>query len=60
MQVAEALHAPLDVLVVRKIGAPSHPEYGIGAIAEGGHYILDKRAASAVGATAGEIEAVIR
>jgi putative phosphoribosyl transferase len=33
-EVALALSAPLDVLVVRKIGAPANPEYGIGAIAE--------------------------
>jgi putative phosphoribosyl transferase len=34
-EVARALAAPLDVLVVRKIGAPGNPELGIGAIAEG-------------------------
>jgi len=32
-EVAQALHAPLDVLVVRKVGAPWNPEFGIGAIA---------------------------
>ncbi|MPY59646.1 phosphoribosyltransferase [Streptomyces spongiae] len=31
-EVARALDAPLDVLVVRKIGAPFHEEYGVGAI----------------------------
>jgi predicted phosphoribosyltransferase len=31
-EVAHALHAPLDVLVVRKIGAPGQPEAGVGAI----------------------------
>ena len=35
-EVARALGAPLDVLVVRKIGAPGNPELGIGAVAEGG------------------------
>ena len=35
-EVAQALGAPLDVLVVRKIGAPGNPEFGMGAIAEGG------------------------
>ncbi|MBS1892047.1 MAG: hypothetical protein JST59_12190, partial [Actinobacteria bacterium] len=35
-EVARLLGAPLDILVVRKIGAPFNPEYGIGAIAEGG------------------------
>lgn len=34
-EVAQALHAPLDVFLVRKIGAPYSPELGIGAIAEG-------------------------
>ncbi|MGH7561934.1 MAG: phosphoribosyltransferase [Gemmatimonadales bacterium] len=34
-EVADALDAPLDVVVVRKIGAPGHPEFGIGAIASG-------------------------
>jgi len=34
--VAKALGWPMEVLVVRKIGAPSSPEYGVGAIAEGG------------------------
>jgi putative phosphoribosyl transferase len=35
-EVAARLGAPLEVLVARKIGAPGHPELGIGAIAEGG------------------------
>jgi putative phosphoribosyl transferase len=34
-EVATALDAPLDVLIVRKIGAPGHPELGIGAIIDG-------------------------
>ena len=33
--VAERLHAPLDVLVARKVASPDHPELGIGAVAEG-------------------------
>lgn len=35
-EVATALGAELDLLLVRKIGAPGHEEYGIGAIAEAG------------------------
>ena len=42
--VAEALDAPLDVIVVRKLGAPSDPEYAIGAIGERGVRILDEAA----------------
>lgn len=34
-EVAASLHAPLDVFLVRKIGAPSFPELGLGAVAEG-------------------------
>ena len=35
-QVAEALHATVDALVVRKLGAPFNPELALGAIAFGG------------------------
>lgn len=38
--VAVALDAPLDVFVARKIGAPGQPEFGIGAIAEGGDELV--------------------
>jgi len=50
-EVAQALHAPLDVLVARKIGAPGHPEFGIGAIAEGGVVVIDQRSVDALGIT---------
>lgn len=36
-EVARALAAPLDVLLVRKIGAPGHPELGLGAVVDGQH-----------------------
>jgi putative phosphoribosyl transferase len=35
-EVAKALHAPLDVFVVRKLGVPGQPELAMGAIASGG------------------------
>src|SRR5687768_9758344 len=35
-EVARALHAPLDVFVVRKLGVPGHEEYALGAVATGG------------------------
>lgn len=41
-EIARALHAPLDVLVVRKLGAPAEPEFGVGAIAPGGVRIVDR------------------
>ncbi len=40
-QVATALHAPLDVIVVRKLGVPTHPELAAGAIGEGGVRVLN-------------------
>jgi putative phosphoribosyl transferase len=39
--IADRLNAPLDVLVVRKVGAPGNREYGLGAVAEGGVRYLD-------------------
>ena len=36
-EVALALHAPLDIVVVRKLGAPGQPELGIGAVVDGDH-----------------------
>lgn len=41
-EVASALHAPLDVLVVRKLGAPRWEELAIGAIAGGGLVVLNE------------------
>jgi len=42
--IADKLHAPLDVIVARKIGAPSQPEYAIGAIAPGDVSIFNPEA----------------
>jgi putative phosphoribosyl transferase len=40
-EVAAALHAPLDVLVVRKLGFPGHPEFAMGAVASGGVRVMN-------------------
>src|SRR5262245_12265723 len=40
-EVAHLLQAPLDVLIVRKIGHPWHREFALGAMAEGGVVVLD-------------------
>jgi putative phosphoribosyl transferase len=40
-EVATALHLPLDVFVVRKLGVPGHPELAMGAIASGGVQVLN-------------------
>ncbi|MFF8290052.1 phosphoribosyltransferase [Streptomyces sp. NPDC016309] len=50
-EVAGALGAPLDVLVVRKIGAPYNPEVGIGALVGDQPPVFDERALSVLGLT---------
>ncbi|TCP50117.1 putative phosphoribosyltransferase [Tamaricihabitans halophyticus] len=49
--IAEALGAKLDVLVVRKIGAPRQPEYGLGAVTADGVCQYDTAALRALGLT---------
>jgi putative phosphoribosyl transferase len=41
-EVADALGAPLDIFVVRKLGVPGHPELAMGAIASGGVRVLNE------------------
>jgi putative phosphoribosyl transferase len=40
-EIAEALGAPLDIFLVRKLGLPQHPELAMGAIASGGVRVLN-------------------
>lgn len=49
LEIARELSAPLDVWIVRKIGAPWHPELGMGAVAEGGHVHLSQEILDYVG-----------
>jgi putative phosphoribosyl transferase len=58
-EVAQALQAPLDVLVVRKIGAPGNPELGIGAIAEGDVRVLNQKIVRELLVGVEELEAAI-
>ncbi len=51
VEVARSLEAPLDVLVVRKFGAPDCPEFAIGAVAEGGAVFVSREALGEVGLT---------
>jgi predicted phosphoribosyltransferase len=41
-EVARALEAPLDLLIVRKLGTPGNPELAMGAIASGGASVLNR------------------
>ena len=58
-EIARSLHAPLDVVVARKLGAPGNPEFGIGAIAPGGARVLDERAIRELGITEAQLERLI-
>lgn len=40
-EVAQALHAPLDVFIVRKLGFPGHEDFAMGAIATGGVRVMN-------------------
>ena len=57
-EVAQELHAPLDVIVVRKLGVPFQPEYGFGAIGEGGARIIDDRVVRLTRLTGAEMATV--
>lgn len=57
-EVAKALHAPLDLVMVRKLGAPGHEEYAIGAVVDGEQpqTILDRTAMHLTGASEDYVE----
>ncbi len=57
-EVAAALGAPLDVIVVRKLGLPFQPELGFGAIGEGGARLLDSGLIRTVGLTQQDVARV--
>jgi putative phosphoribosyl transferase len=57
-EIAEALNAPLDVMLVRKLAAPGQPELAIGAIAAGGVIVVNESILSAA-ADAAELQTEI-
>jgi predicted phosphoribosyltransferase len=59
-EVARALGAPLDVLVVRKLGVPGHEELAMGAIAPGGVRVLNQGLLEQLGIEPRELERVER
>jgi predicted phosphoribosyltransferase len=58
-EVARALDAPLDIAVVRKIGAPRNSEYAIGAVAEGGVRLFSDKAVSALRIPKAELRSLV-
>lgn len=58
-EVAEALGAPLDVFIVRKLGAPGQPELAMGAIASGGGRVLNNSVLEQLGVIDETLEATV-
>ncbi|TMC23352.1 MAG: phosphoribosyltransferase [Chloroflexi bacterium] len=58
-EVARALHAPLDVLVVRKLGVPGYEELAMGAIASGGVRVLNDDVVRMLGISEAVINRVV-
>ncbi len=58
-EVAALLDAPLDVMLVRKLGLPQHKEYAMGAIASGGIVVLDKEVLRTMGVSSQALDAVM-
>ena len=58
-EVATAIHAPLDVFVVRKLRASNHEELAFGAIASGGVTVLNKEIIEAIGISEKQINATV-
>jgi putative phosphoribosyl transferase len=56
-EVAHALGAPLDIIIVRKLGAAFQPEFALGALGEDGVRVMNPEAAGYAEATAGELSA---
>jgi putative phosphoribosyl transferase len=59
-EVARALAAPLDVIVVRKLGVPYQPELAVGAIGEGDVRVVNEQVRRDAQVTAAELDAVER
>jgi predicted phosphoribosyltransferase len=57
-EVARALHAPLDLFLVRKLGAPGHQELAIGAIASDGVRMLEAESIRILGIPPSHVEAI--
>src|SRR4051812_39021695 len=57
VEIAEALGAPLDVFIVRKLGVPGHEELAMGAIGTGGFRVLNDSIVKRLGISSKAIEA---
>lgn len=57
-EVALALHAPLDVFIVRKLGVPGHSELAMGALAADGTRLLNRELIESLGVPMSVVQAV--
>ena len=58
-EVAAALRAPLDVFLVRKLGVPTWPELAMGALASGGHVVVNDQVVADLGISSAVLASVI-
>src|SRR5213082_2666269 len=59
-EVAKALHAPMDVFLVRKLGVPGHEEYAMGAMASGGVRVMSDHVVRLLDIDQADIDRVVR
>ncbi|OBG32666.1 erythromycin esterase family protein [Mycobacterium sp. E3198] len=57
-EVAAALRAPLDAFIVRKLGAPGHEEFAVGALASGGRVVVNDDVVRGLRITPQELRAI--
>lgn len=58
-EVAEQLNAPLDILVVRKVGAPEQPELACGAVASGGVVVWNQQVLRSLQVTPSDLQKTV-
>jgi putative phosphoribosyl transferase len=58
-EVAKGLRAPLDVLVIRKVGVPWQPELAVGAVGEGGIRVVNSEIFRSTGLTEAELDGLV-
>jgi putative phosphoribosyl transferase len=59
-EVARVLGAPLDVIIVRKLGVPSEPELAMGALGEDGVRVENEGVMGSAALSGSDIEAIVR
>jgi len=59
VEVARALGAPMDLMAIRKLGAPGNPEFAVGAVAEDGTAVLDMETSRRLHMTRAQLDEVV-